>query len=275
MTVQTTMPISALRTLVRLGDAHTTRALRTCGEVLIGLAAEDTPLTWPDDAGHVLVAAGGGGGTTTVLRTLAAQSLARGHGVDFLDLDQRGPAHPWAAGLAGVRYLRRVADIHDHLLALLDELGHTVRRADGAEPPQQRLIVIEHAERLVYALRQYWSDTRPDSQLDEAPGVEALQMLLTAGRAGGIRFAAGSPHGLGRHFGPALADLFPTRLLAYAGQTLWARIAPEIWPVPPVSVIPGRLHAVRERTATRLQALYLSESEARTWARGTTPKELR
>lgn len=269
MTVQTTMPITALRTLVRLGDAHTTRAL-SGGEVLIGLAAEDAAVTWPDDAGHLLVAAGGGGGTTTVLRTLAAQSLARGCSVDFLDLDQRGPSHPWASGVENVSYLRRISAIHDHLIGLLDELRHA-----PTSPHPQRLIVIEHAERLVFALRQFWSDTRPDSQLAEAPGVEALQMLLGAGPANGIRIAAGSPHGLGQHFGTAIADLFPTRLLAYAGQTLWARIAPEIWPVPPVSVIPGRLHAVRDRTATRLQALYLSESEARAWARGTTPKELR
>ncbi|MFF4205579.1 cell division protein FtsK [Streptomyces sp. NPDC001668] len=269
MTVQTTMPITALRTLVRLGDAHTARALRTGGGVLIGLAAEDTPVTWPDDAGHVLVAAGGGGGTTTVLRTLAAQSLARGQLVDILDLDQRGPSHPWATAVENVSYFRRIPAIHDHLIGLFDELRH------AAAPRPQRLIVIEHAERLVFALRQFWSDTRPDSQLAEAPGVEALQMLLGAGPASGIRIAAGSPQGLGRHFGTAIADLFPTRLLAYAGQTLWARIAPEIWPVPPVSVIPGRLHAVRDRTATRLQALYLSESEAHAWARGATPKELR
>ncbi|MFI8932434.1 cell division protein FtsK [Streptomyces sp. NPDC053474] len=274
MTAQTTMPITALRRVVRLTDAPTVSALRQSERLLLGLADTDEAHHLPDEAGNVLVATGGGGGTTSVLRSLAAQALYRGAHLDILDPDTRRPSHTWARSLPKTTVYSRPGDIHTYLVEALDRLRVNYTAAAG-NWHRRRFIVIEHADRLLDALRQHWSLTRPDSQLDEAPGVEALGILLAAGPGCGIQIIAGSTRALPAFTGSALAELFPVRVLAYAGQTLWARVAPEIWPVPPYSVIPGRIHAVHKDTARRIQALYLSESEARAWARGTVPKEYR
>ncbi|MEU6331576.1 cell division protein FtsK [Streptomyces sp. NPDC047049] len=270
---QTSMPIEALRQSVHLVDAPTVNALQHTHQVLLGLADGDRPVYLPTEAGNILVATGAGGGTTTVLRTLAAQALHHGAHVDILDIGQRRPSHQWAASLPGVLVHSSISEVHNLLVEMLDRLRH-----QDAVPPadwrRRRILVIEHTDRLLYGLRQHWALTRPESQLEDAPGVEALGMLLVAGPHAGLQIAAGSTH-LPPRLDAAVSDVFPTRVLAYAGQTLWARIAPEVWPVPPYSVIPGRMHAVQDGRATRFQALYLSESQARAWARGTVPKEYR
>nr|WP_024126227.1 hypothetical protein [Streptomyces sp. FR1]AHE38846.1 Cell division protein FtsK/SpoIIIE [Streptomyces sp. FR1] len=274
MTAQTRMPIEALRDVVRLTDPHTVRALRGSDRILLGLADGDRPVYLPAEPSNVLVATGGGGGTTTVLRSIAAQALHRGAHVDVVDLDARRSCHTWAASLDRTVVYSRIDAIHTFLIEMLDRLRHEYA-ADPEAWHRRRLIVIEHAERLLVGLRQHWMLTHPDSQLEEAPGVEALGMLLAAGRHNGIQIAAGSTRGIPPYLGTQVGDVFATRVLAYGGQTLWARVAPEVWPVPPYSVIPGRMHAVQDGTATRMQALHLSESEARAWARGTVPKEFR
>ncbi|MFD3422035.1 cell division protein FtsK [Streptomyces decoyicus] len=271
---QTSMPIEALRQSVHLADAPTITALQHTDQALLGLAYGDRPVYLPAEAGNVLVATGGGGGTTTVLRTLAAQALHHGAHVDILDIGQQHPpCHRWATALPGVLVHSSVSKVHTLLVEMLDRLRHP-EPAPPADWRRRRVLVIEHTERLLYGLRQHWALTRPDSQLDDAPGVEALGMLLAAGPQAGLQIVAGSTH-LPPHLDAEVGDVFPTRVLAYAGQTLWSRIAPEVWPVPPYSVIPGRMHAVQDGRATRFQALYLSESQARAWARGTTPKEHR
>ncbi|MFH0246368.1 cell division protein FtsK [Streptomyces sp. HK10] len=271
---QITMPIEALRQSVHLTDTHTVRALQHSDHVLLGLADGDEPVRLPNEPGNVLVATGGGGGTTTVLRAIAAQALHHGARVDILDIDTRRPSHSWATSLPGAATHSRIGDVH----AFLVDMSHRLRQADtgpGDGWSSRRFIVIEHAERLLYGLRQHWALTQPDSQLEDAPGVEALGALLAAGHRIGIQLAVGSTRGIPPYLGTTVGDAFPTRVLAYAGQTLWTRIAPEVWPVPPYSVIPGRMHAVQHGRATRFQALYLSESQARSWARGTVPKEYR
>lgn len=274
MSGQTTMPIDALRDSVHLTDPHTVRALHGSDRVLLGMGRGDGALYLPPGGGHVLVATGGGGGTTATLRSIAAQAVHLGAHVDLVDLDRRRPSHTWAASLDRIRVLTRPDQVHDHLVETAEQLRHQ----DEETPDtwvRRRLTVIENADQVLHALRHYWTQTRPDSQLEEAPGVEALGVLLAAGRAVGHQVVAGSTRGIPPHLGTQVGDVFTTRVLAYGGQTLWARIAPEVWPVPPYSVIPGRMHAVQDGTSTRIQALYLSESEARAWARGTVPKEYR
>ncbi|MGW1976656.1 cell division protein FtsK [Streptomyces sp. NPDC001889] len=271
MTLQTTMPIHALRAQVRLGDPHTVRALQHTGRVLLGLADDDEPVTLPDEATNTLVVTGAGAGMTTVLRSLAAQALHRGAHVDVLDLGRR-PSHPWADRLPRTTAHTTPAAVHDYLVLQLDRLRHPgpTARADWT---RRRVILIEHADHLVFALRQYWSHTRPDSQLAEAPGVEALTMLLAAGNACGIQIAAGSARALPPRLGDLSADLFPTRLVAHASPALWSRVAPGAGPHPPLSLTPGRMHTVHGHRTTRFQALHLSETEARAWARTATDKE--
>ncbi|GGU39371.1 cell division protein FtsK [Streptomyces violascens] len=270
MTTQTSIPVQALRNAVRLSDRHTLAALNTATAPLLGLADGDRPLTLPAGVEHALVAAGAGGGTTTLLRTLTAQALALGASVDLID--PGGAGHRWARDLPGVRYLSRIAEIHDHLQINVAALQDGTARWDGSWSGR-RVLVVEHLGTVAYGLREYWSQTRPESQLEEAPGVEALGVLLAAGPAFGIQVFAGNPRvGLPGLGAVPVADVFPTRVLAYAGAALWQRVAPEVWSVPPYSLIPGRMHVVADRSATAFQALYLSDAEARAFARGVIPR---
>ncbi|MEV1040460.1 cell division protein FtsK [Streptomyces sp. NPDC050204] len=274
MTSQTTMPIEALRGSVRLTDPHTVHALRDSDRVLLGLAAGDEPVHLPPDGGHLLVATGGGGGTTTVLRSVAAQALQLGTPVDILDLDGHWPSHTWAVSLPGVQIRSRIEDIHDYLVDSVDQLRQNHEQPADFRVPR-RLVVVEHADRIMSALRGYWTRTRPESQLDEATGVEALSTLVAIGHQIGRQVVVGSTRGIPPYRGTRTGEGFTTRIVAYGGQALWERIAPEVSPVPPCSVIPGRMHTVHNGTSTRMQALYLSEPEARAWANGIVPEEYR
>ncbi|MEU5900346.1 cell division protein FtsK [Streptomyces venezuelae] len=270
--MQTAMDVTALRATVHVTDPYTVRQLAGREQVLLGLSTDDQA-HYLDDT-HVLVATGGAGGTTTVLRSIAAQARRLGARVDILDLDRRRPSHPWAHNLEGIRVHDRPDQAHALLHELRRGLLHAADEFDGTWAAR-RLLVIEHTDRLLDALRQHYLLAQPDTQAEEAPAVEALAELLQVGRARGLQIIAGSAHSSPPPKGQQIRDAFPTRLVAYAGTGLWGRVAPEVWPVPPYSVIAGRMHLVRDGAATRLQTLYLSESQARAWARGTVPKEYR
>lgn len=266
-TSQTSIPLTALRSSLRLGDRHVLAALGAAdGAALLGLADGDRPVLLPEDAGHVLVAAGAGGGTTTVLRSLAAQALALGAHVDVID--PSNAAQSWARGLPGVTYLSRIAAIHDHLLLTVAALQDGCADWDGGWPGR-RVMVVENTSTIAYGLRQYWLHTRPETQLEEAPGVEALAVLLATGCSFGVQVFAGNPRGDIPGLGHVPThQVFTTRLVACGGPTLWKRVAPEIWAPPAGSAIPGRMHLVADGRATAVQGLYVTDAEARAFACG-------
>lgn len=271
-TSQTSIPLTALRSSVRLSDRYTLAALDAAADTpLLGLADADRPVLLPAAAGHVLVAAGAGGGTTSVLRSLAAQALALGARVDVID--PSNTAQAWARGLPGVTYLSRIAAIHDHLLLTVAALQDGCANWDGGWPGR-RVLVVENTGTIAYGLRQYWMHTRPETQLEEAPGVEALAVLLATGCSFGVQVLAGNPRGDIPGLGHVPThQVFTTRLLACSGPTLWKRVAPEIWAPPAGSAIPGRMHLVDDGRTTAVQGLYFTDDEARTFARGLpTPR---
>ncbi|OEV13740.1 hypothetical protein [Streptomyces nanshensis] len=274
MSDQTAIPIPALRSTVRLSDPHTAAALAAADEPLLGLAGGDRPVHLPAGADHVLIATGSGGGTTSVLRALAAQVLARGAELDVL-VPGTG-AHRWAEHLPHVTYLSTIEAIHDRLLIAAAGLNDGTRQWSGWRGRQ--VILIEDVTTLVYGLRQYWQHTRPETQLEEAPGIEALVLLLFHGPARGVQILAGNARGdFPGTEGRPVSSLCPTRVLANGGIALWQRVAPEVWPVPPPSIVAGRVHlAMPGRPVTTLQALYLDDREARALARqAPTPGEER
>ncbi|MEU5425772.1 cell division protein FtsK [Streptomyces olivoreticuli] len=265
---QMSMPITALRNLVRISDPHVARMMQDAPGPLLGLADGDQPVALGAEAENVLVATGPGGGTTTVLRTLAAQALGRGAVVDILD--PTGAAHAWTKKLPGAAVHVRIQEIHDYLLDAAQTLTPTARGTGTWEG--RRVVVLESADQIAYALRQFWAHTRPDSQLEDSPAIEALARLMVAGPAHNLQVLADSPRGTV----PALTDLpagevFPLRISAYSSASVWSRLAPGVWPAPRYSVTPGRMHAVSGRQVTALQALFLTPAEARALARGLAP----
>ncbi|GAA3087116.1 hypothetical protein GCM10020000_87340 [Streptomyces olivoverticillatus] len=150
--------------------------IREASGPLLGLADGDQPVTLNPEAENVLVATGPGGGTTTVLRSLAAQAIARGAVVDVLD--PTGAAHAWTKKLPRTATYVRIPELHDYLLDTARTLTTGARRTGGWEG--RRVVVLESADQVAYALRQFWAHTRPDSQLEESPAVEALARLMVA-----------------------------------------------------------------------------------------------
>ncbi|WP_372412592.1 cell division protein FtsK [Streptomyces luteireticuli] len=265
------MPIQALRSTVRLTDPHTLTALDRADGPLLGLADGDEPVFLPAHLENVLVATPSGGGTTTVLRTIGAQALALGASLEILDVG--GISHTWARKLPRAEVFTGLAAIHTHLLDSAQALRRRAPAAGAGEWAGRRVLLIENLYGLVQGLRHYWSLTRPESQLQEAPAVEALATVLVAGRAAGIQSIAGNPRGSVPGLGTvAVREVFPARLVA-GTAALWSRIAPEIWAVPRTSLLPGRMHHVADTTMTGLQALYLTDTEARALARGPEKKK--
>ncbi|WP_274036631.1 cell division protein FtsK [Streptomyces sp. MMBL 11-1] len=258
---------TSLRRSVTL-DEQSAPVLHAGPGLLVGLAAGDRPVTLPDGTGHVLVATGAGGGTTTVLRSLAAQALARGARTDFLDITYG--EHRWAEGLPGVRCLGDVAAIHDYLLIAATGLNNGPHVPAEAGWGSRRVLVVEELARLADALRRYWMDSRPETQLDEAPGVEALAILLTSGRAYGWTVLAGDTGGIVPGPGPLHHRHFATRILGYGSRTLWRQLAVG-QSAPPQSPVTGRFHLFSDRSSTPLQALYLTEAQARATASSPGP----
>ncbi|MFE6272234.1 cell division protein FtsK [Streptomyces goshikiensis] len=251
------------RTPLRNSVRSSTDLTTSSPDPLLGLAAGDQPVVLDADRSHLLVATRPGGGTTSLLRSLAAQAMARGARADFLDL--RRVEHAWAHGLPDSRHLTTVAAIHDYLLLTANALRERPH-AGSSGWASRHLLVVEELDILIAELRRYWTRTRPETQLDEAPGVEALEVLLASGRAHGLTILAGDAGGSlpgGRAHGPAA---FGTRILGHLSPTSWRRAAAGI-EAPPTSEIPGRLHLVtRTNKITPFQALYLTPDEARALA---------
>ncbi|MET8031158.1 hypothetical protein [Streptomyces avermitilis] len=96
---------------------------------VIGVGTDGQPVTVGlDGAAHVLVSTCSGGGSSTILRTLTAQLLH--HGAHALVLDYKRISQPWARELPTVTYRVDVADIHDALVGLADELRRRIDVAD-------------------------------------------------------------------------------------------------------------------------------------------------
>ncbi|MFF8786910.1 cell division protein FtsK [Streptomyces sp. NPDC015125] len=254
-------PNTVLRDSVRLDDACTPPLL-VSPDLLLGLAAGDRPVTVPDRTDHVLVATGAGGGTTTVLRSLAAQALARGAQADILDLTHA--EHTWAREIPGARHLNDVAEVHDYLMIAAGGLRND-RQESSDGWGGRRVLVIEELAGLVEALRAYWLLTRPETQLQEAPAVEALALLLASGRVCGWTILAGDTGGSLPGPGAVSPREFSTRILGYGSSLLWRRLAPGV-PAPEPSARIGRFHVIEGGAATPFQALYLTSAEARAFA---------
>ncbi|MEJ8654793.1 cell division protein FtsK [Streptomyces sp. MS1.AVA.3] len=268
---QTAIPIQVLRNSVCLDDSYTLAALESVTTPLLGLAHEDQPVCLPAEPVHVMVSTSAGGGSTTLLRGLMAQLLRLGAHIDVIDTTSK--EHAWAAGLDGVEYFTHIEDIHEYLVdaaqdVLRDNAG--TQAVSGWE--RRRIVVIENADQVVFGLRQYWRHTRPESQLDETPAVEAIAVLQDEGRRAGLSLFVSTPSAQIPGTGP-VPDAFGVRVLAHGCTNQWMRAAPEIWPVPPLSLTRGRMYVVSDRQAVRMQCLYMSPGQARAWASDVTRKE--
>ncbi|MFI5867422.1 hypothetical protein [Streptomyces sp. NPDC051546] len=219
-------------------------------QVLIGLGAEGQPVRVDLDAEspHVLILSAAGGGTSTILRTLTAQLLH--HGGHALVLDIKRISQRWARGLPAVTYRSNIADIHDALVGLGDEMKRRLDHVDqhGDTAGLTRLtLVFESADRTLRELARHWDKVQEEGAPKTSPAVDAYEELLFAGRAARIHVLAGAQShstALGR-------EQFSTVILGRVTTRGWSRLAPQIYPAPKSSPHPGRAHVVQGPTPTR------------------------
>lgn len=207
-------------------------------------------IDYVQDSPHVALSGAAGTGKTTLLRFLLAQRMAHGVGVIFLDAKRW--SHKWAHRLPQDRaqYWYRVADMHEAMVALGDELHRRIE-ADEAELETFRTIdvVVEEINSLIKMLTGYWRGERKrimnatkalqadDMDYDEAdldpptlsPAVAALQYAVNMGRELRIHVTVAAQrleaNVFGSNSGAAVRQSFGLKLMARWDRALWKMLA--------------------------------------------------
>lgn len=219
-------------------------------------------IDYTQDSPHVALSGAAGTGKTTLLRFLLAQRMSHGVGVIFLDAKRW--SHRWAHHLPEERsqYWYRVADIHNALLALGEELDRRIN-CEESELGTFRTIdaVVEEINSLIKMLTAYWRGERKriigeakalrdqDMDYDEAnldppllsPAVAALQFAVNMGRELQIHVHVAAQrleaNVFGSNSGAAVRQSFQLRLMAQWDKALWKMLAGGLdyvaWPAGP------------------------------------------
>ncbi|WP_372412594.1 hypothetical protein [Streptomyces luteireticuli] len=241
--------VQGLRQIAPLTLPGLARTVEAAQHPVLGFGVGDLPVLLTPEHGHVLLAGGAGHGCTVALRGLVAQYLRRGVEVDLLDLHFE---HTWAHHLPGMTRVEHPDALARHLAALAEQ----VRSGPGG---RQRVLMIESAATA--------------EAVCTGAAAEALTTLLAHGRTAGVRVVMAC-HDVPRNLPGRARDRFTTRLLAHPSDTTW-RWATGGEPPPTARSDggPGRMHLVSRTGAApaEVQVLYLTQAQARAFARGTDP----
>ncbi|MFK0112585.1 hypothetical protein [Streptomyces sp. NPDC091217] len=233
---------------------------------VIGVGADGQSVTVDlDRSPHVLVSTCGGGGTSTILRTLTAQFLH--HGAHALVLDLKMISQQWARGLPTVTYRDDVADIHDALVGLADELRRRIDVVDrhGSGVGLLRLVVVfEYGDATLRRLARDWETVRQPGDPRVSPALTALTDVLFAGDMVRMNvFFNGDP--TLSVLGLEGREQFSTVVLGRVPAGTWRRFAPAVGPAPKDrgGLNRGRVHVVQGGdTVRQTQVLTLTDPEA-------------
>lgn len=248
---------------------------------LIGIGPKGVKVSVDLDAEspHILVSASTGGGKSVITRTMTSQMLH--HGAQMYVLDFKRHSHKWTQGLTQVRYCKDIGEIHDALVHL-GQKGHERNRlvdewmGEGEPDVGPRLaVLVEEANATIAKLKRYWTAVRKskadeDGPADpkESPAIDALREILFMGRAVKMHVLlvaqSATAAALG---GPEVRECFATRILSRYTQNAWKMLVPEVSPIPRSTRHIGRAQVVLGGVATETQVLFMSDVEARGWAR--------
>ncbi|MFJ4679163.1 pRL2-11 [Kitasatospora sp. NPDC088783] len=225
---------------------------------------------------HVLVNAGTGGGKSVILRTIAAQLIH--HGAQAYILDFKRVSHQWARGVPSVVYCRDIAEIHDALVKLGVEGRRRIHAAehlgDDADPKTigpRIVILLEEINATMKQLSKYWDSIKEKGDPKTSPAVDALAEVLFMGRAVRLHVLLVAQSATARALGgPEMRENFATRILARYTQNAWRMLVPEVSPAPKSTRHIGRAQVVLGGQAHETQVLFMSDAEAREWARSGT-----
>lgn len=227
------------------------------------------------DSPHVLLSMGSGGGKSVAIRLLIAQALRKGWAVILLDYkqDHYSVADLIDAGVPGVYYLRKPADIHQALINL-----ETVRvwRSDMAFnnrnnpiPMQRVLIVFEEMNITANMLKAYWLDVKEKGDSPRSPALAALGQLAGAGRSAGMHLGAIGQYLTSDAFGPngnTARESFSVRIMGRYTPNAWKTLASDYGPPPPKSSIQGRVQVCASGVRNETQIAFLTHAEVLEYA---------
>lgn len=251
---------------------------------LVEKAPEDAPLigvgprqsvvsvSFDDESPHVLVSASTGGGKSVIARGMTCQALH--NGAQAVILDRKRISHKWARGLPQVHYARDVADIHDALVWLGEELERRTLITDQWEGDEREapvgprlLVILEEVNATVSRLKKHWAKVKTKADDKDSPAIEALGDTLFMGRAIKIHvIAVGQSITANAIGGPEMRECFGTRILARYTRNAWNMLVPEVQPVPRSTRHIGRAQVVLGGVAHETQVAFFTESETRDWA---------
>jgi hypothetical protein len=244
-------------------------------EPVLGLGRRGKPITFNLDAesAHALIALPTGRGKSVVSRAICAQLMR--HGASVICLDLKRQSHRWMRNLPGVTYCRDISEIHDELVALAEECDRRNRLTDDIPDDvdtteldigNRIVLLAEELNATMSRLQTYWGEIKEKGDPNVSPAIAAFRTLLFVGRAVKIHIVAITQSGTTKSLGgPEARENFIVRIVGGSANQ-WKMLAPHVNPIPRPSRKPGRMHVVIGEDVHLMQALYLTDAEAKEWA---------
>ena len=248
---------------VTIEDLQRAIALAPVSQPIAGMSATGAEhADLENDSPHVAVSGPAGTGKTTMLRLLLSQRMA--HGAGLIMLDAKRWSHRWLHKLPEdrCRYAWRVADIHNTLVAVGEELERRIGcDEDELGTFREVDVVVEEINSLTKMLAAYWRGERKriiaeakglkemEADYDEAdldppalsPAIAAMAYGVNMGRELQMHFWVAAQrldaNVFGSNSGGAVRNSFQLRFIAQWDRKLWAMLMNGLdyvaWPAGP------------------------------------------
>lgn len=221
------------------------------------------------DSPHVLVNASTGGGKSVVMRSIAAQMMARGTVATFLDVKRH--SHRWAKNLPNAGYAATLPEIGNALV----ELGREVHRRNEivenwpgsieTAPVGPRILVVFEEMNATLGQLKDLTKKLPSGFYD---AMDAYKDILFMGRAAKVHLVGVAQLASFRAMGGAeIVECFSTRVLIRYSPTAWRYLASDCGPRQTAPSHIGRGMVCQGGKARETQFLFLTEEEAAQLAR--------
>ncbi len=265
-----------------LGDMAISTSDETDSRYILAVNGQGEPvyMDLSGDSPHVLVSAASGAGKSSILRTVAAQALAKGDQVVILDIKQHSQS--WAEGLPGVYIATTLVDIGKCLsmagqevhkrnriakewLSTQRALGFWDVSAEDAPVGPRTVILFEEMNSTLSEIRELSKQSFRNSTVYSA--WDGMKDIVLMGRAARMHMiAVGQGMGARAMGGSEILVNFGIRILIQHDPNIWHRLA---WDCGFPKAAPeerGRGYICSNGKAKMSQFLYLTELEARTYA---------
>lgn len=262
-----------------LADSVADRDLIDTEHPILGVNGQGEPLTLDveDESPHVLITGGSGGGKSAIARAIAAQALAAGDEVLFLDAKQH--SHTWARELPGAHYAdtlplignalveagqivkQRNQLVKEHMIA---NLGNPDFDESSIDLGPRLLVIFEEMNATFQALAKWTASLFRNS--NEYNAVQAWGDITFMGRAAKAHAVAMTQFaGFRATGGSEVLENFNTRILVRYSPYQWRLVAGDCGKAIAAPEQPGRGYVCRAGKARETQFLYMTEREARAY----------